>query len=228
MINQIYQKKICEKIILGKKNSIKEEFIKKNNKKNILIYAGSLNKNKQTDTLIELVKNTKEKSCNYYISYITKNIKKNKRQLRELEKNGINYMGQLGVFSNNGRVANIILALASRIKFINKIYRKKIDKLYKIELKRNYANIDFKAIILFGKVGLRKIDEFSNLNCKKIIYLTDIKDFNKHVDKEIYNKFDYILVSNKKVLENVQAYCKNKVELIENINDLNIFNLYIN
>ncbi len=221
-------KKICEKIILGKKNSIKEEFIKKNNKKNILIYAGSLNKNKQTDTLIELAKNTKEKSCNYYISYITKNIKKNKRQLRELEKNGINYMGQLGVFSNNGRVANIILALASRIKFINKIYRKKIDKLYKIELKRNYANIDFKAIILFGKVGLRKIDEFSNLNCKKIIYLTDIKDFNKHVDKEIYNKFDYILVSNKKVLENVQAYCKNKVELIENINDLNIFNLYIN
>ena len=219
-------KKICEKVILRQNNTIKEEVIKNDNKKNILIYAGSLNKNKQTDYLIELAKNTNKQVCNYYISYITKNVKKNKRQLKELNKNGINYMGQLGSLSNNGRIDNIILALASRIKFINNIFRKKIDKLYKVELKRNYNNLEFKAIILFGKIGIRKIDEFSNFNGKKIIYLTDKNDFNKNVNKKVYNKFDYIIVPNRQVLEYVQEYCKNNVMLIENIDNLNAFNIF--
>ena len=70
------------------------------------------------------------------------------------------------------------------------------------------------------------IDEFSNFNGKKIIYLTDKNDFNKNVNKKIYNKFDYIIVSNKQVLEHVQEYCKNNVMLIENINDLNAFNIF--
>ncbi len=221
--------KICNFIILNKKEKLVIKNIEKNKKKNVLIYAGVLNKNSQTDELILSCKNAKENlEYNYYMSYITRKIKKNKRQLKDLENNGMNYMGQLGILSNTGKCQNLLLSLVGRLKFMYNITKNKVDAIYKTELKRNYDDIEFKATILYGKIGIRKIYEFSNISGKKILYLTCKKDFNKKVNKKIYERYNHILCADEEVFEEVKKYCKNAKALkINKIDNLNEFNKYI-
>ena len=222
--------KICNYIILNKKVKLEIKEIKKNNRKNILIYAGALNKNKVTDKLISATKDVqKSTKYNYYITYITKKIKKNKRQLSEMKDNGIYYMGQLGILSNVGKIEKIILSLAGKIKQIYNLFNRKIDSIYMTELNRIYGNAEFSGIILYGKIGIRKIYEFSNLKGRKIIYLTDKNDFNKKVNKKIYERYDYILSDNEEVIKEVKKFYNNiNIMKTEEFKDLNYFDKYIN
>src|SRR5699024_5287890 len=133
--------------------------IEKNNKENMLIYAGPLSKNKRTDKLISATKNIEANKYNYYISYITRSVRKNKRQIKELRDNKINYMGQLGNMNNMNRAQTVLISLVGKMKFLYNFFGAKVDKVYKTELKRIYDDISFKGVILYGKIGVRKIYE---------------------------------------------------------------------
>ena len=69
-------KKICNHVILNEKTDLIFKDIEKNNKENMLIYAGPLSKNKRTDKLISATKNIEANKYNYYISYITRSVRK--------------------------------------------------------------------------------------------------------------------------------------------------------
>ena len=216
---------ICKFIILNDKKSIKTENFKHNDKKLMLIYAGPLVKNKRTDKLISICENTPNKKYNYYISYVTRNVKKNKRQLKVLEQAGMNYWGQLGTLNNMGRLDLIILSLMGRLKSLFNIFNKRIDLIYKIETQRIYDNIKFEGVILFGKIGVRKIYQFSLWEGKKILCLTSKEDFNKRINPKVYEKYDYILTQDQETFDIVSKYCKNNknVRLIDNIDSLDDF-----
>ena len=221
-------KRICNYIILNEQKNMIIKEIKDNNKENLLIYAGYLNKNKKTDKLISISKNAQNKKYNYYISYITRNIKNNKRQLRELEKNGMNYMGQLGVLNNMSRFQTVLISMIGKMKFLYNIFKNKVDFIYRTELKRIYDDIKFKGVILYGKIGVRKIYEFSNMKGKKIIYLAEKSDFNKKVNRKIYERFDWILTTDEDTFKMVKEYCKSEnIKKIDVIEDLNSFNKYL-
>lgn len=221
-------KKICNNIILNKKNDLIFKDIVHNNKDNVLIYAGSLNKDEKMDKLITATKNIETKKYNYFISYITRNIRNNKRQLRDLKNNKVNYMGQLGNMNMMSRSETILLSLVGRIKSLYNLFNKKIDKIYKIELKRIYDDISFKGVILYGKIGVRKIYEFSNMPIKKILYLTEPRDFNQKVNKKIYERFDLILSNDDETLKLVKKYCQNaKIKKVKEIEDSNFFDIYV-
>lgn len=221
-------KKICNYIILNQNSNLILKDIVHNNKENVLIYAGPLNKNKKTDKLISATQNIENKKYNYFISYITRSVRKNKRQFRELRDNKVNYMGQLGNMNIMSRGQTILISLVGKINFLYNIFGKKVDKVYKTELKRIYDDIKFKGIILYGKIGIRKIYEFSNMQGSKILYLTEPQDFNKKVNKKIYERFDLILSNDEDTLNLVKQYCKNaKTKKVDEIDQTNFFDLYL-
>lgn len=221
-------KKICNHVILNEKTDLIFKDIEKNNKENMLIYAGPLSKNKRTDKLVSATKNIEANKHNYYISYITRSVRKNKRQIKELRDNKINYMGQLGNMNNMSRAQTVLISLVGKMKFLYNFFGAKVDKVYKTELKRIYDDISFKGVILYGKIGVRKIYEFSNMQGRKILYLTEPKDFNQKVNKKIYERFDLILSNDADTLELVKKYCKNaKIKKVDEIEASNFFDIYV-
>ena len=137
-------------------------------------------------------------------------------------------MGQLRSFCNISKFEKVMLFLLNRYKKMYNLFTKKYDNIFKTELKRIYNNIQIKAIIVYGKIGIRKICTFSQLDCIRILYIEDLKDFNKKVNKEIYKKYNYILVNNDETYEEIEKYCgtsKNilKIEKINSLNELEKF-----
>lgn len=222
-------KLICEKVFFNKENEIKVIEMENSNKENVLIYLGDFRPNNTTKNFLKVVENTQQLNYNYLISYITKDIRKNKEIFKKVI-NKINFYGQLGNNTNLSKSDRLFIKLLQNRKKIYSKFEKKYEKIHKNELDRIYQDIKFKAAILYGDVEDKKIYQLSKLECKKILYIMDKSCFNTNVNKEIYNKFSYILVTNKKAFEKVKEYCgeNNNIKLVNNIKDLNDFNQYIN
>ncbi len=223
-------KKICENIILNKKTDIKVMDNYKKDSKNIFLYAGSLPKNDKIDELIQIINNTEiAEDYNYYISYITSRIKKNKNNLKRIA-NKINYMGQLNTFSNISKLDRVLLYFLNKCKKMYSIFEKRYDRIFKTELERIYAKIDIRSIIIYGKIGTNKLYTFSNFCGKKILYLNDASEFDTKLSKKAYNKYDYILVTDNKTLNVVKDYCERttnvvKINKINSLNDIEKFSI---
>ena len=67
-------RKICQRVFLGKKVT-NEERIVPNGKKNVLIYAGDLNKNGITTAMLSVLDNIDLDKYNYYISFRERNLR---------------------------------------------------------------------------------------------------------------------------------------------------------
>ncbi len=220
-------KKICENIILDKKTDIKI-IDNKETSKNIFLYAGTLNKSDKTDEFMDIINKTEVKeNYNYYISYITNKIKKNKNNLKQIS-NKINYMGQLNSFSNISKFERVLLYLLSKFKNIYSIFEKKYNNVFKTELERIYAKIDIERIIVYGKVGTNKLYSFANFKGEKVLYLNDVSEFNTKVSKKAYDRYDYIFVTDDTTLNKVKDYCLKttnvaKINKINNLNDIENF-----
>lgn len=208
-------RRICKNIILNQETGIKIIDNNKKNNKNIFLYAGMLQKNDKTDELIRVINNTKIKeNYSYYISYITAKIKKNKTSLKELA-NKINYMGQLNSFSNISKLERILLYLLRKYDKLYSLFRKKYDEIFKTELKRIYVEIDIKTIIAYGKVETSKLYTFANFEGEKILYLNDSSQFNTKINKKVYAKYDYILVTDDATLDKVKNYCLKNTNIVK-------------
>ena len=130
--------------------------------------------------------------------------------------------------NNMSRAQTVLISLVGKMKFLYNFFGAKVDKVYKTELKRIYDDISFKGVILYGKIGVRKIYEFSNMQGRKILYLTEPKDFNQKVNKKIYERFDLILSNDADTLELVKKYCKNaKIKKVDEIEASNFFDIYV-
>ena len=221
-------KQICARIFFKRKNDIKIVDMPKSNKDNILIYAGDFKPDNNTKDFLNIVKNTKESNYNYYVTYITRNLRPNKNIFKNIV-NKINFYGQLGNNTNISRLDTVIIRLLKNSKKIYKMFKKRITKINNIELCRIYQDIDFKAVILYGDIDYKKIYQYANMKCKKILYIKEQKYFSKEVDKQIYNTFDYILTTNQKTYDIIKQYCgqEENIRLIEEINCLDGFIKFI-
>ena len=221
-------KLICEKTILNKENSIILMDMEKGEKENVLIYSDSFNPSPNMQDFIEILNNTKKTKYNYYVGYLSSTAKKNRETFRQI-KDQINYFGQVQKYVNlNQFELKWIKDLGEDTELYLK-YKEKYDALGNIEIKRTLGDVKNKAVIIFGSVEYRKIYQLHNLNAKKIMYLTDSALLNLRVNREIYNDFDYILVTNDEIYEYVKQYCfdDKNIKIIDKITNLNDFNKYI-
>ena len=140
-------KLICEKVILNKQNEIKILDIPKENKENILLYSGDFKPDSNTKNFVKLVENSLESNkYNYYISYITKNLRQNKNIFKKIAKK-VKFYGQLGVNTNASKFDILLVKLLGKKKKLYNTFRKRYDQINKTEIARIYGRINLKAEI---------------------------------------------------------------------------------
>lgn len=221
-------KLLCEKVILEKENEIKILPMPKSNQSNILFYLGDFKPNDTTKSFIKLVNNTKIIEYNYYVSYITKNLRANKDIFKRIV-NKINFYGQLSNNTNLKKIDILLIRLLEKHKNLYNKFENRYHKMHEIELKRIYQNIRFKAVILYGELNYKKIYQLSDMKCKRILYIEDIKMFNQNVNKKVYQNLDNILTTNQDAYNFIKNYCgqDNNIKLINSINELAEFKQFI-
>lgn len=214
-------KLICEKILLNKQNEIKILDMPKSDKSNVLLYVGNFRPNDNTREFIKIVNNTKDYKYNYYVSYVTKNIRPNKDVFRKIV-NKVNFYGQLGNNTNLTKLDIVLIKLLGiRKGFYNK-FEKKYHKMHQIELDRIFNGITFKAAVFSGDINYKKIYQLSDFPCKTILYVKQKKDFNTKINKKVYNNINCIATTNKETYDIIKAYCgqENNIKLIDKIDKL--------
>ena len=219
-------KLICEKILLNKQNDITILDMPKSEKENILLYIGNFKPNNNTKEFIKLINNTEILDYNYYVTYITKNLKQHKESFKKII-NKINFYGQLGNNPNLGKFDIILLKLLEKNKKIYNRFKKRYIQMSKIELNRIFSKIKFKAVLMYGKIDYKKLYQLSNLDAKKILYVDKKEDFDININKDIYCNLDYILTCNQETYNIIKEYCgqDKNIKLINKIKGLeDVFN----
>jgi len=221
-------KLICEVIFQNKKNDLQIIDIPKSEKENVLIYLDNFRPDNNTKDFIKIVHNKTDTKYNNYVSYITKRLRPNKDLFKKVV-NKVRFYGQLGQNQNFSKFEILLIVLLKKRRKLYELFRNKYSKMKKTELKRVFHNIKFSAVILFGSVEYKKIYLASELDAKKILYIKYPTSFNKQVNKEVYNNFDYILTTNYQCYNIIRDYCgqDKNIRIINEIKTLDDFNKYI-
>ena len=232
--NKNVSKKICEKVILNKNSKLEIRNITKNNKKNVLIYAGNLATNGITTSLLNLLRSIDLEKNNYFITYETSKIYRHKEVLKKLPEN-VSYIPIKGKMNIGFRKK--VLHFMYRKKLIkDSTYIKIMEQEYRDEIKRVYSDIKFSTVIQFNGYDYRKILLYSFFECNKVIYAhndmykeaTEKKNVKLGILKYAYAKYNKIALVTKDLIEptNKIADIQNKYYTVNNlINYKNVINL---
>lgn len=199
-------KKICETVILNKKNDLLIEDIKNNGKENILIYVGNLAKNGITSSLRNLLYNIDTDAKNYYLTFSSNKISKNHDQLLTFPKN-VKYIATTGKTNMSIKEKIEIILYKNDLLSLEK-FKKNIDIVYKDEIKRLYGKTKFDTVIQFGGYEFKKILLYSKFDCNTAIYVhsdmeNEIKTRNnqhRNTLKYAYNEYNKVVVVNKDLI----------------------------
>ncbi len=221
-------KLLCEKVILGKENEIKILPMSKSNKNNILFYLGNFRPNHTTKSFMKLVSKSNTDKHNYYVSYITRNLRPNKDIFKRII-GKLKFYGQLSNNTNLKKLDILLIKLLEKHKNFYNRFENRYHRMHEIELKRIYQDIQFKTVILYGELDYKKIYQLSDMKCKRIFYIEDIKMFNQNVNKKVYQNLDVILTADKNTYDFIKNYCgqDNNIKLINPINELAEFDQFI-
>ncbi len=220
---------ILEQVIQNKDSGLKIEDMPKSSKKNILVYAGAFKASHLTEDFIKKASNTNESECEFYLSYVTKNVRRNKERFKEILPY-IKYWGQLGSYMQNSKkdVFALRMLKSSKRHYVSNTSRYKT--IFENECKRNYPVFSFEGVLIYGNIHFKKIYELAHFPCKKAIYIPDTQSFNMRVHPAIYEKFDKLLVLDDETAGVIKGYCGEnvRVEKIDAVESLNDFEKYYN
>lgn len=161
-------KLLCSRVILGNAGQISEKINTPNGKKNVLIYSGNLAKNGITSSLTNLISNLDLSENNYYLTFNASHVAKNKDYLAQLPR-GISYIPCMGkaIFSPKEKAIQYLYA-ERKISF--KRFDETLSQGYKLDIKRLYGDIEFNVAIQFSGYDYKKVYQFSQFPCKRIIF----------------------------------------------------------
>ena len=221
-------KKLCERVILNNKVNIKEENIKNNNKKNILIYTGSLAKNGLTSSLLNLCNRIEKDKYNVYLTFNTNMVKLHAKTIRLFPEH-IKYIPVDG--KANANILEKLMMIAYYRGKMPKFNFKAIEKINKYEIRREFHDIKFDTVIQFGGYDNKKIMLFSFFDANRVIYVhSDMSkeistrgNQKKHILDYAYNTYDKVAVVTDSLVEPTMEFVhdKEKIKVVENIIDDN-------
>ena len=231
--NNLGAKILCEYMFLNKKSS-KIKIISAdtyhNNKKNILIFAGTLMKNGITTSIKSLLCNIDLDKYNYYIVFFKKAGSKNIDFINELNTK-VSYVPIYG--RKNLRWMDAICQyLYFRNNISNKIILKKLDHIFKTEAYRLFNNFKFDVAIHFSGYERKIIHLLPKCSNKTVINthndLAKEKKFKVNIHfpsiKYAYKNYDYIgIVRNEmknEIINHIKKIDTDKIKPMHNLNDI--------
>jgi len=208
--NSIADKELVKFVIKQEKSTmIKEKETEKNGKDNVLIYSGSLALNGITSSLVSLMSIIDTQKENIFLTFREKSLKKNPLRLEKFSKE-IDIFPMINGFRYSFKeLLAYILFYKFNIK--TKLINKKLDQLYKREIKRffGFAKID-KAIQFFG-YEKRIIALFQRFDVPKAIFVHN--DMYQEIQtkgnqhrltlEEAYGNFDKVISVTEDIRESI-------------------------
>lgn len=221
-------KYICKHVFKGEK-ACKEKSVEKNNKPNILIFAGGFLNNGITISLFNALKSIDRSKYNLFISFRQQDgyIKRNHEYLFNAIPDDVEILplrSQINQTKEEHETYRKFLENTDE----NVEYPKYLDKLFKRELDRFYPNIKFDKMLNFYGFGRNEMLLFKNMDCEKYIWVhTDMLEEirlkrSQHfgVLKETYPNYTNVIVTNPKLIEPTSRFVdKDKIKIVHNLND---------
>ena len=202
--NKDATKKICQKVFMNQ-NVIPEFDIPSNGKKNVLMYAGNLDKNGITTAIISMLDNLNLDKYNYFISFRETLLKCDPSRVEVIpEKPGI-----IPISSD----INFDFKTARAYKKFNKTgkekYKKKLGAAYAREIKRHFYGIDFDHVIHFNGYENNIILMLTQFDSKKTIFVHNdmVQEIetrgnqSAHILKWAYNICDNVVAVSEDIVE---------------------------
>lgn len=226
-------KNILNYLIKGEKNS-KMDLIEgstyHNNKPNVLIFAGELQKNGITTSLKALLNNVNLDEKNYILTFYKSKTDKNKLTINDFN-DKVSYIPIMG--QKNLSISDAIYQyLYFKLNINTKLVQKHIKNIFEQEIKRCYPYMKFEVVIHFTGYERHIMHLLGNMKAKKIIYThNDLIKENKtkkniHINslKKAYDTYDNIVVvresMKEEIIKNVKKANEQKISLVHNLNDI--------
>lgn len=218
-------KKLCEKVILNKETQLEYRKIEKNNKENVLIFAGNLGSNGITRSLVNLLNHIDTEKRNYFITYDTRRIRNHKDVLREIPDN-VGYIPIKGKMNLGFKKKFFLFLYNNKLKNDNSFIKELEDDL-KRDIKRIYPNCNFAHVIQFNGYDKKRILMYSEFTSNKIIYAhndmymeaTEKKNSSLDILRYAYNHYDKIALVTEDLVEPISkiADIKKKCYIAHNV-----------
>ncbi len=199
-------KRICQRVFLGKPVTNEEKLIP-NGKKNVLIYAGDLNKNGITTALLSVLDNIDLDRYNYYISFREKNLRADPYRTSVLPEN----VGIIPISSDisfDFKTAHAYNRFAQHGKEKEK-YKRILSQAYAREIRRHFYGIKFEHVIQFNGYENHIIGMLTQFDSRKTIFVhndmvQEIKtrnNQNKYILRWAYNICDNVISVSEDIVE---------------------------
>lgn len=231
--SQYSSKKICEYLIKGKTDkSIKiingEDY--HNNKENVLIFVGELQKNGITTSLKSLLNYVDLNEKNYILTFYKSKTEINKLEINEFS-NKIDYFPMTGQ-KNLSFSDAIYQYLYFKLNINTKLVKKHIDKIFKNEIERCFPKMQFDYAIHYTGYERQAMNLIGNMDSERIIYThNNLIEENRtkkniHVNslKKAYEEYNKIIIIRESMREeiskNIRKADLNKICVVHNLNDV--------
>ncbi len=199
-------KKICQRVFLDKKVT-NEEKLKPNGKKNVLIYAGNMDKNGITTSLLSLLDNIDKNRYNYYISFRESNLRADPTRTKVIPEDVDVIPISCEVFFDI-KTARAYNAFARKGKESQK-NKQVLSELYSREIKRHFYGIKFDHVIHFNGYENNIILMLTQFDARKSIFVhSDMvqeietrKNQNEYLLRWAYNVCDNVIAVSEDIVE---------------------------
>ncbi len=208
-------KEILDLVLFGKKaEKLIVEDIPNNGKKNILIYAGNMDRNGITTALYNLLKNIDTAEWNICVSFHSAKSRTHQDNIVNLPE-GVSYFPVQGPF-NLGYFKTKFWDSFNDKKFPVGLLMKLLKNEWKYEIKRTFGGADFHSAIQFNGYETKNILLFSQFECKKSIYVHS--DMNKEIETRgnqrrsvleyAYSHYDNVVLVTEDIRPSVETFVK--------------------
>ncbi len=197
-------KKICQRVFLDKKVCNEEKLVP-NGKKNVLIYAGNLDKNGITTALLSVLDNIDLDKYNYYISFRERSLRVDPMRTSVLP-------DKVGVIPISAEMTFDFKTARAYKRFTksgNEKYKKHLTYAFKREIRRHFYGIKFDHVIQYNGYENIIIGLLTAFDSRKSIFVHSdmVREIeirhnqNVHILKWAYNVCDNVIAVSDGIFE---------------------------
>ncbi len=213
LLNLVIEGKISEKTEVRDMPS--------NGKKNVLMYAGNLDRNGITTSIFNLLNNVDRNECNYYVCFPANKAQNHQDTIAALP-DGVSYIpthGGMNLSVSKNILWHVFLMLC--LFKINIFKVGAINKLLKdewaLEVKRNFGNAHFDNAIQFNGYSPRYILFFAGFQCNKTIFVHNdmVEEIRtkgnqrRDILEYAYSTYDNVALVTEDLIEPTSTFVKN-------------------
>ena len=212
---------------MGKETDLDVQKIPSNGKENVFIYSGNLTGNGITASLMSLLNTLDISKRNYYITFRSELVYKNKQMLQKIP-DGVYYF-PISDDMNLTISDQITRVLFKSKKISAKTYMKRCENRIKQEFSRCYGNSKIDSVIQFNGYEAEIMLLFSSFDGNKSIFvhsnmIEEIKtkgNQRKDVLNYVYNNYDNVATVTEDVIESTYSLSKRKdnIKIVKNAID---------